>query len=351
MGNILTNYHWIDEPEAMKDFVSACDSGAYYAIDTEFERSRTFNMNPALLQVMLGGEAYLIDLLDESLASQPFKAIKNIILHSGSEDLCLWHQLTEDVPKGLFDTQVAAAVCGYGLHYSYQNLVKDMLGIELSKAESRSDWLQRPLTDAQIDYAIEDIAHLPAIKDELSGQMEAKGLMPLFDALMQQQLSQVTVDKHMEKLFQKLVKSERLKLPAQQRLWALLGWREEQAIERNKPRNWILNPQQLISMVLKVKKQSDLFNLGLHPKMIKIHAEAIFEVMNGADEVDPSALPAIVKLTSQQGEALKSMKEQLKNKSQQHGIDPALIINTASLKQLAFENNDLSSLPTWQAMP
>ncbi len=350
MSNILTNYQWIDEPEQVANLASKCDKEVFYAIDTEFERSRTYYMNPALLQVMLPDGAYLVDLLDEQVAPVMFRAIKKVILHSGSEDLYLWHQLTGSLPDALFDTQVAAAVCGYGLHYSYQNLVNDLLGIELSKAESRSDWLKRPLTDAQIDYAIEDIAYLPELKNKLEEQMASKGIRPLFDVLMSQQLENVTVDAHGEKLFLKLVKSQRFKPEAQKRLWQLLNWREQQAIRRNKPRNWILNPQQLCDVVNRVKCKADLFKLGLHPNMLKIHADTILAELNAASEVNTSDLPVMVKLSSQQGEQLSKMKTALNQKCASLGIDSALIINVAGLKRMAFENRTLSDLAAWQAL-
>ena len=350
MSNILTNYRWIDEPEQAANLASACDDDVFYAIDTEFERSRTYYMNPALLQVNLDDRAYLVDLLDEQVAPVMFRAIKKVILHSGSEDLYLWHQLTGVLPEALFDTQVAAAVCGYGLHYSYQNLVKDMLGIELSKAESRSDWLKRPLTDAQIDYAIEDIAYLPELKVMLEAQMEAKGMRPLFDELMAQQLANVTIDLHAEKLFQKMVKSQRLGEGAQKKLWALLQWREKQAVNRNKPKNWILNPQQLSEMASKVKSKADMFNLGLHPNMLKIHADFLLNLLKQAQDIDLATLPVMVKLNSQQGEALSAMKSTLNKQCESLDIDAALIINVAGLKRLAFENKTLEDLATWRAI-
>ncbi len=351
MSTIITNYQWIDEPEPLSKLVKMCDDECYYPIDTEFERSRTYDMNPALLQVMIENTAYLVDLLDKELAPVMFRAMNKVVLHSGSEDLCLWSQLTGSLPEALFDTQVAAAICGYGLHYSYQNLVKDLLNIELSKTMSRSDWLQRPLTDAQIHYAIEDIVYLTELKSQLSIQMQERGLKPLFDVLMSQQLAQVTVDTHIEKLFQKVVKSERLNLSGQQRLWALLQWREEQAIRRNKPRNWILNPQQLIAIVLKVKNKTDLFNQHIHPQMLKIHADDIMTVLYQAAQIDSTVLPKIIKLTSGQGEALKAMKEELKVKADHLDIDQTLIINVMGLKELAFNEGHLTDLATWRALP
>ena len=350
MSNILTNYQWIDEPEQAANLASVCDDDMFYAIDTEFERSRTYYMNPALLQVCVSDRAYLVDLLDEQVAPVMFRAIKKVILHSGSEDLYLWHQLTGVLPNALFDTQVAAAASGFGLHYSYQNLVKDLLGIELSKAESRSDWLKRPLTDAQIDYAIEDIAYLPELKALLEAKMEANGTRPLFDELMSQQLANVTVDLHAEKVFQKTVKSQRLSVAAQKKLWALLQWREKQAVNRNKPRNWILNPQQLSEMVSKVKSKQDMFQLGLHPNMLRIHADHLLKLLKDSQEIEESQLPVMVKLSSQQGEALTQMKNTLNQRCESLAIEPALIVNVAGLKRLAFENKTLEDLATWRAI-
>lgn len=160
MNQILANFIWVDDIDDALNLASKLESNHDYAIDTEFERSRTFYLNPALLQIKCGEQVYLVDLAIAEIAQVTLQAVKGMVLHSGSEDLELYHQVTGNKPERVYDTQVAAALSGYSLHTSYLNLVKDLMGIELDKGMSRSDWLARPLSDAQLRYAVEDIAYL-----------------------------------------------------------------------------------------------------------------------------------------------------------------------------------------------
>lgn len=321
-----------------------------YAIDTEFERSRTFYLNPALLQIKCNEQVYLVDIAIPDIAALIFKPIKGLVLHSGSEDLELYHQVTGQKPHRIFDTQVAAALSGYDLHTSYLNLVKDLMDVELDKGMSRSDWLARPLSDAQLQYAVEDIAYLEAFKTELTDKFTAKGLDGLFNVLMQQMIDQLSIDSHSEKLYQKLVKSERLNHSESQKLWMLLNWRDQVAKARNKPRNWILKPVQMIDVIRKVNAFPDLFKLGLHPKFVKYNGDELMKVLQSSDSKHLDTMPAQIKLSSQQGTHLSEMKQRLKLVAERHQIEPSVIINTQGLKKLAFEGGDLADLQTWQAL-
>lgn len=349
MSSILTNYRWIDEQKTANQWINLSQQQDFYAVDTEFERIRTFYLNPALLQIWQDGLAILVDLKDPVLAKSMLSVIDKVIMHSASEDLLLWQQLTGRPPQQIFDTQVAAALCGYGLHYSYQNLVKDTLHVELIKDMSRSDWLARPLSDKQIKYAIEDIAYLTQLKEILRPQLQQKGLEKLFAVLMQQLLESSQQDKHQYKTFQKIAKTQRFETTEQAKLWRLLEWREQQAKSRNKPRNWVLNPSQLIDICRKVQNKSDLFYLGLHPKFIKINADRIFKAIRHTTQQTPT-MPPIIQLNQTQGKHLKQLQRQLKQQAQKLNIEPALIANTETLKALAFNNAELSQLKTWQAV-
>lgn len=321
-----------------------------YAIDTEFERSRTFYLNPALLQIKCDEQVYLVDIAIPDIAQMVFEPMKGIILHSGSEDLELYHQVTGHKPKRVYDTQVAAALSGYDLHTSYLNLVKDIMDVELDKGMSRSDWLARPLSDAQLQYAVEDIAYLDEFKSVLTEQFTNKGLDGLFNVLMRQMIDQLSEDQHSEKLFQKLVKSERLQHQEAQKLWLLLNWRDQVAKARNKPRNWILKPPQMIDVIRKVNSFSDLFNLGLHPKFVKFNGDELIKVLQGSGSENEAEMPAQIKLNSQQGTHLSEMKQRLKQVAERYEIEPSIIINTQGLKKMAFEGKDLTDLATWQAL-
>ncbi|WP_180236517.1 ribonuclease D [Marinicella litoralis] len=350
MDKILSNFIWVDDTDAAFNLAALIDQGADYAIDTEFERSRTFYLNPALLQINCDGLVYLVDIAIPDIANIVMKPIQGLVLHSGSEDLELWHQVTQQKPQRVFDTQVAAALSGYSLHTSYLNLVNELMGVELDKAMSRSDWLARPLSDAQLQYAVEDIIYLDEFKMQLTEKMNQRGLNDLFSVLMQQMIDNIDHDIHSEKLFQKMVKSERLNHEESKKLWLILNWRDQLAKSRNKPRNWILNPKQIVEVIRKVKTYSDLFHLGLHPNFVKLNGEKLIQVMFDQANGALQNLPAKIKLSSQQGAHLSEMKLRLSEVAARFDIEPSVIINVQALKKLAFEGGDLNDLPTWQAL-
>ncbi len=321
-----------------------------YAVDTEFERSRTFYLNPALLQISCEEQVYLVDIAINEIAKTVLQPIKRLILHSGSEDLELYYQVTGLKPEHVFDTQVAAALSGYDLHTSYLNLVQDLMGVELDKGMSRSDWLARPLSQEQLEYAVEDIAYLSDFKQVLTPKFTARGLDGLFAVLMQQMIDQLNHDGHAEKLFQKLVKSERLNAVDAKKLWLILIWRDKLAKKRNKPRNWILNPKQIIQVIRKVKSYPDLFHLGLHSNFVKYNGEGLIKTIHDNQHPDLASLPAQIKLNSQHGKKLSEMKASLKEMATKFQIEPSIIINTQGLKKLAFEGGELTDLATWQSL-
>nr|WP_223789234.1 hypothetical protein [Marinicella sp. NBU2979] len=350
MSKILANFVWIDEPDAALNLVAKLSPDSDYAVDTEFERSRTFYLNPALLQISCQGVIYLVDIAIPKVAETVLSAIQGLVLHAGSEDLELWHQVTRVKPQRVYDTQVAAALCGHALHTSYLNLVQDMMGVELDKAMSRSDWLARPLSDQQLQYAVEDIIYLDEFKTRLSETMQERGMEGLFAVLMQQLLDQLGQDSYLEKQHQKLVKSERLNHRQQQQLWGILHWRDQLAQRRNKPRNWILNPQQMIAVIKQAQQFEDLFRLGLHPKFIKLNGRSLIQAMSNQDGLNLPPLPTPVKLNKSQGVHFNAMKQRLGQVTDRLGIEPSLIVNIKDLKKLAFEGKELADLPTWQAI-
>jgi len=141
-----------------------CDA---LAIDTEFVRTDTFYANLGLIQISDGTDCWLVDPLTISDFSPLIDLMTNPavvkVFHATSEDLEILEQTLGCIPTPLFDTQVAAALTGYGFSKGYGPLVGLLLGIELDKHETRSNWMKRPLTEAQMGYAAEDVYHLAAI--------------------------------------------------------------------------------------------------------------------------------------------------------------------------------------------
>jgi len=351
MGSILTKYSWVDDPDDVIKLVNLIDEDVFYAVDTEFERTRTFYLNPALLQLMVSDHAYLVDLTQSEQNDRLFNQLNSIIIHSGSEDIELWLQFSDYLPKHIFDTQVAASLCGFNLHTSYQALVKALLGTDVDKSESRSDWLHRPLSDRQINYAIQDIVHLSVMKEILEKQLKEKAMSALFEHLMMELKQKVSHDIHMEKIFLKMLQSDRMSLTNQKRLWQLLIWRDKMAKKRNKPRNWILNPQQMSFIVKSVHEPSDFSGGKFHAKFIEYNARDIINDLADSESLQDDMLPTIVKLTQSQGTNFQNMRAELQQLCEAVQMPPSLIANKDQLKRLAFEGKSLDDLDAWRLIP
>ena len=162
---------WIDNRDALQAWLAIVPTDAAVGLDTEFMRRNTFYPQLALLQLGWNGRHALIDPLafDIGDALQPLLGTGPAVtvMHSASEDLETLVPLLPDGPHILFDTQIAAAFVGMGLGISYRALVAELARVELDKGETRSDWLQRPLTASQCSYAALDVVYLKTIHEQL----------------------------------------------------------------------------------------------------------------------------------------------------------------------------------------
>ncbi|HEY8682039.1 MAG TPA: ribonuclease D [Rhodanobacter sp.] len=169
---------WIDNRDALLAWLAVLPADAAIGLDTEFMRRNTFYPQLALLQLGWNGRHALIDPLAFEIgdALQPLLGAGPAVtvMHSASEDLETLAPMLPDGPRVLFDTQIAAAFVGMGLGISYRALVADLARVELDKGETRSDWLQRPLTASQCSYAALDVVYLKTIHEQLSERLQQR---------------------------------------------------------------------------------------------------------------------------------------------------------------------------------
>lgn len=225
------------------------------ALDTEFVRVDTFYPRVGLIQVGDGVKNYLLDPLVLSDWSGFIALLSNTaitkVLHSCSEDLVVFKDFFKQLPTPLFDSQRAAAFLGFGYSISYQNLVKEVLDIEVSKDQTRSDWTRRPLTDEQRNYAALDVAYLPAITQFLKDKLSASERSAWADDEFGQMLAAATPESDAaswQDYYLSLGGAWRLDAPQLAALQRLCEWREEQARARNKPRSWIAKDAELLAI-------------------------------------------------------------------------------------------------------
>lgn len=226
------------------------------AIDTEFQRVDTFYPIAGLIQIGDDQQCYLIDPLkitDYQPLAELFQANSVLkIIHAGSEDLELFKQLIGVLPKPLYDTQIAAAFLGWGFTMGLQRLLEHTLQITIGKAETTSNWLQRPLTTKQELYAALDVAYLAEVCQQQIKQMQDRNCYPWFLEDSVRNLTVLeSVDDDLESdnyylRFSQLWSVADYKLVA---LKELSRWRENECRIRNMPRNWLLKNQTIISII------------------------------------------------------------------------------------------------------
>ncbi len=238
------NPQWIDDRVSLASVVEALSVAPQHALDTEFERVRTFWPKLALVQIALPDRIVLIDPLALDDLSPFGAALHNgapWLMHSASEDVIALKPLSPHMPTRLFDTQIAAALCGLGTALSYQKLVKQELDIDLAKSETRSDWVRRPLSAEQIEYAADDVLHLQALADRLGERLDQLGRS---DWLWQDGARQIAASWDMpypDNPHHEYRTAHKLSIDAQVRLCALLRWREQVAREDDRPRTWVID--------------------------------------------------------------------------------------------------------------
>ncbi|GAB3040524.1 ribonuclease D [Oleiagrimonas citrea] len=242
---------WIDTRGQLDAWLASVDG--LLAVDTEFMRRNTYYAQLALIQFGHDGRRALIDPLafeiGDALANMDRAAAPLWIMHSPSEDLDVMAPLLPGGPARLFDTQLAAAFCGLGLGMSYRALVEHVTGVQLDKGETRSDWMQRPLTASQRRYATLDVVYLHAIHEHLQRELEARDRLDWFEHDCQQ-LKQRASDRGIDPQPQRALRGGAFWSPDKQALLRrVLLWRENTARTLDKPRPWLLQDAQIMALV------------------------------------------------------------------------------------------------------
>ncbi|GAB4199225.1 MAG: ribonuclease D [Wenzhouxiangellaceae bacterium] len=305
-------------------------------LDTEFIREKTFYPQLALIQISDGHSVWLIDCLEVDNYA-PLAAVLDSercikVLHSPREDLEVLHLTTSTLPRPLFDTQAAAALCGGSLQLSYGALLQQELAVELSKEQSRSNWLQRPLTPQQIDYACRDVAYLPLLSEQLERQLQTLNRLEWLHEDMRWLLAESQSTIPDDELYQQLPGAARLPQSALTALQALCAWREQQARERDLPRQFVLRNDVVLRLAqAEIHSVDDLAAYKLHPGQIRRHGEGLVALLRqAAQQPAPAAVPL---LDPAQQARIKQGQRLVKTKAAELELDPAVLCSRRELER------------------
>ena len=267
------------------------------ALDTEFVRERTFYARLGLVQVAIGDDTWLVDPLTVGDLSPLGELLRDPavvkVIHSASGDVDLLVRLLGASPQPLFDTQIAAAVAGLGTGLSLQKLLATVLGVELPKNETRTDWLARPLSDAQRLYAAEDVQHLVPLHDRLRAELAGLGRLDwaLEDAATLAGRDRSPEDP--EDAWMRVKGAGRLGRRQLGALQLLAGWRELEARRRDLPRSFVLRDDTLVQLAARMPEQrQDLHRLpGVDPRQLGRDGATWIELLDEARALPEAALP------------------------------------------------------------
>lgn len=249
---VLAAIEYIDTAAALQEFCAAAGKHDWIAVDTEFIREKTYFPKLCLIQVGVPGRCACIDPLAlESL--QPFydllfDASITKVMHACSQDQEIFVHLSGQVPRPIFDTQLAAPLLGLSEQMGYANFVREILAVSLDKAQSRTDWSRRPLSAAQIKYAADDVRYLcqafPLVRERLASHGRLEWLRAEFEPY--EELARYQPDP--AGAWQRLRGLEKLRPRALGIAQQLAQWREQQALAKNLPRSWVLKDDAIVDI-------------------------------------------------------------------------------------------------------
>lgn len=343
MDEHANKHVWISTDEELAKYCQQWLNEPIVGLDTEFQRTDTFYPIAGLIQIAVKTDCYLIDPLSITDFS-PFVELlqaPNVlkILHACSEDLELFTHCYGAVPSPLFDTQIACAFIGLGLSIGYQRLLKQEFDVELEKEQTRSDWLQRPLTEAQKHYAALDVVYLTDLYFWIETQLKAGNKYDWVMEECQRLADSYSLEENFQLSYlQRFKQGWKLKPKQLSVLQALSAWREEQARERDMPRNFLLHNSSIMAMAQRApRNMKDLSNVErMRGRFLQTDGKTLLviidEAANRALEDCPAPPPR--PLPADMAKQVKQLKAKVSQTAEELDVAPELLVRKKDLEQL-----------------
>ncbi len=334
---------------------SACDGWLqceHLIIDTEFVRRRTFYPIPALLQFYDGDVIFIVDPLEIS-QWQPLATVMSAttvlkIFHACSEDLEVFWRLLGLIPAPLFDTQIAAGLCGLRPSMGYNKLVMALCEIDLPKDETNSDWLARPLSDNQLQYAAYDVYYLHKIYQQLAEKAATLGRLDWVQQDSAAMGSALPTLIEPEQYYRRLKGAQRLSQRELAVARELCGWREQMARNSDLPRSWVLKDSAVLSMArIQPRDIADLARIkDLQASTARKQGAQFLQLVARAVQVPQDKLPQPLPESVQTADkaSLAQVQDVVKSCAEQLELAPELLMNRkqmaeATLRLLAAQED------------
>jgi ribonuclease D len=350
----------IETTAALQEACAQLAQSDFITIDTEFLRETTFWPELCLIQMASPDLEVLVDPLAKGLDLTPFFELManpavTKVFHAARQDIEIVHHLGNLVPHPIFDTQVAAMVCGFGDSVSYDQLVNRIKNVHIDKSSRFTDWSRRPLSDKQLEYALADVTHLRDVYLYLKAELEREGRALWLTEEMAVLESSSTYDLHPDDAWLRL--KARLRKPTELAILKFVAaWREREARSRNVPRSRVLKDDAIYEIAQQQPKDSEaLGRLRTVPKGWERSSSgaAIVEAVNAALALPKADMPHPPKHThvpEGTAAAVELLKVLLKLISDKQGVAAKVIANTDDLEKIASEGEkaEVAALSGWR---
>jgi ribonuclease D len=349
----------ITDSEELKEFCRRQGRASYVTVDTEFLRDKTYWPILCLVQVAGPEEAVVIDPMAKDIDLAPLdrllfnpKVLK--VFHAARQDLEIFFHRTGKVPSPIFDTQVAAMVCGFGDQVGYETIVNTVVGASIDKASRFADWSRRPLTQKQLEYALDDVVHLRPVYEELARSLEGSGRAEWLEEEMATLTDPATYRLDPEEAWRR-IKSRGGNRRFFGVLKELAAWREREAQKRDIPRNRILRDDSLMDIAAHAPQSEEALarTRGLSKGYAegKVGAGILQAVRRGLKlpEDEIPARPRRERLPQGIGPLTDLLKVLLKYECEKNNVASRLVASSEDLTRIAADDRaDVPALRGWR---
>jgi ribonuclease D len=289
------------DEEAMRRIADDARAEGIIALDTEFMREKTYYARLCLVQVCVGDQAWIIDPFEVADMSPLLEVLLDPhvvkVLHAGGQDMEIMTQLAGSPPVPVFDTQIAATLAGFPSQVGYARLVKDLFDVDIDKSDTYTDWSRRPLTPAQIEYALADVRYLPGAYAELRMRLERDGRLTWVEADLARLSDPATYADEPEQQWKRIKRASSLSRRQMGVLQAVTAWREREAQRRDLPRRWVVGDDTLIEVAR--RQPSDVAGLsslrGLNPRALGDGGTGLLDAVKQGLALPESELPRLAR--------------------------------------------------------
>ncbi len=342
----------IDHPERAAEAFERLDSERPWALDTEFMRERTYFPQLALVQCAdARGDVMLVDPIGDGVCGALTAAVgqAHALMHSASEDLVAFRHALGVLPRQLYDTQIAAAFAGLGPGVGYQALVKTLLDVDLAKAETRSDWLRRPLSEQQLSYAADDVRHLHAATEALEDRLETRGHRERAHADMARMLENAREDRDDPQPHLTMRPAAAFDRLAQARLRRLLRWRDAMARVKDLPKRWLLDNDVALGLARQPPKTAAALASALEgTRAAKRMAEDIADLLSPPLDADEANMPLATDVERVDRARLKAMQAVVATQAAALDLPEGLLSARKHLESLLGDGQWPRALEGWR---